>query len=268
MLLLFAAMTEPGLEPLRRCWCVLLLAFGCAKTTAPSDPPSTSPAPMAHHDHQHHGAHHAAEPNAAHDGHAHHHHHRFEDAEAWAEQFDDPSRDAWQRPEAVLDFMDLPDDARVADLGAGTGYFAVRLARRVPRGRVLANDIEPDMVRYLGERAAREGLENVIPVQGKPDDPSLPEDVDVAFMCNVAHHIEDRAGYFRKLAARLRPGGRVVVVDFEKDAPDDVPGPPAAMRVASDTLVAELERAGFELVRIDGDILPHQYIVELRLAKR
>lgn len=220
---------------------------------------------MDHHEHHHHA--HAAEPNAAHDGHAHHHHHRFEDAEAWAEQFDDPSRDAWQRPEAVLDFMGLPEDARVADLGAGTGYFAVRLARRVPRGRVLANDVEPDMVRYLGERAAREGLENVIPVQGKPDDPSLPEAVDVAFMCNVAHHIEDRTGYFRKLAARLRPGGRVVVVDFEKDAPDDVPGPPPAMRVASEALVAELEQAGFELVRIDGDILPHQYIVELRLAK-
>jgi predicted methyltransferase len=124
------------------------------------------------------------------------------------------------------------------------------------------------MVRYLGERATKEGLTNVVPVQGRPDDPMLPEAVDVAFMCNVYHHIEDRPGFFRKLAARLRPGGRLVVVDFEKDASSDAPGPPPAMRIARDTLIAELAASGFEVVRADGEILPHQYIVELRLAKR
>jgi SAM-dependent methyltransferase len=256
---------------LRRSLCALPLALGCAKTSDSSTAQPAEPAAQAGAAKSHHGGHHAphdgaAAPNAAHDGHAHHHHHRFEDAEAWAEQFDDPSRDEWQRPEAVLDFIGLAPDARVADLGAGTGYFAMRLARRVPRGRVLANDLEPDMVRYLGERAAKEGLSNLTAVQGRPDDPALPEAVDVAFMCNVYHHLEDPVGYFRKLAAQLRPGGRVIVVDFEKDAPSDVPGPPPEMRVARDVLVADLERAGFELVRADGDVLPHQYIVELRLA--
>lgn len=257
------------LASLRRSLCALPLAFGCAKASGSSTTQPAEPAaqPKGHHAHgHHHGGHGAAEPNAAHDGHAHGHHHRFEDADAWAKQFDDPSRDEWQRPEAVLDFIGLAPDARVADLGAGTGYFAVRLARRVPRGRVLANDLEPDMVRYLGERATKEGLSNLTAVQGRPDDPALPEAVDVAFMCNVYHHLEDPQGYFRKLAAQLRPGGRVVVVDFEKDAPNDVPGPPPEMRVARETLVADLERAGFELVRADGDILPHQYIVELRVA--
>jgi SAM-dependent methyltransferase len=270
---------------LRFSLCALPIVFGCAKATGSStaSPGGHEPAATAtsgasadaaagardhHHGHAGHEAHHgaAATPNAAHDGHAHHRHHRFEDAEAWAEQFDDPSRDEWQRPEAVLDFIGLAPDALVADLGAGTGYFAMRLARRVPRGRVLANDIEPDMVRYLGERAAKEGLENVVPVRGSPEDPALPEAVDVAFMCNVYHHLEDPEGYFRRLAAQLRPGGRVIVVDFEKDAPSDVPGPPPELRVARDVLVADLARAGFELVRADGDVLPHQYIVELRLA--
>lgn len=243
--------------------CLLVLPLvGCAKAEAVAEPPDDS-----HHE-PHHDSHrgHAAGPNAEHDGHGHAHHHRFEDAEAWAKQFDDPSRDAWQRPEAVIDFIGLAPDATVADLGAGTGYFAVRLARRAPRGRVLASDVEPDMVRYLGERAAKEGLGNLVAVQARPDDPTLPEAVDVAFMCNVYHHIEDRTGYFRKLAAQLRPGGRLVVVDFEKDAPNDVPGPPPQMRVARDVLVAELADAGFELVRADSDILPHQYIVELRAA--
>ncbi len=242
----------------------LLLVAGCAKNTAPE---TTAPESASPHHHHHH-AEADSGPNAAHDGHGHGHHHRFDDADAWAKQFDDPSRDAWQRPEAVIDFIGLAPDAIVADLGAGTGYFSVRFARRVPRGRVLANDIEPDMVRYLGERATKEGLDNVVPVLGRPDDPALPEAVDVAFMCDVYHHLEDRLAYFQAVAARLRPGGRVVIVDFKKDAPDDVPGPPPAMRVAQSQVIEELGRAGFVLVRADGETLPHQYIVEMKLAAR
>lgn len=262
-------MIDLGLGPPRTAL-VLLLAIGCAKTTPESGPPPSTPEPtMSHgHDHgSHDHAHHGHGPNAAHDGHGHAHHHRFEDAEAWAEQFDDPSRDAWQRPDAVIDFIAPAPDAIVADLGAGTGYFAVRLAKRVPEGRVLANDVEPDMVRYLGERATKEGLDNLVPVQGKPDDPALPEAVDVAFMCNVAHHIEDRPAYFRRVAAQLRPGGRVVIVDFRKDAPEGVPGPPPAMRIAADDLVAELASAGLVLARSDHTTLPHQYVLELVVAR-
>lgn len=228
-----------------------------ASEAAEGAPQHGEPAERAEHGHG---------PNAAHNGHGHHRNHRFEDAEKWAEHFDDPSRDEWQRPEAVIDFVAPAADAVVADLGAGTGYFAIRFARRVPQGRVLANDIEPDMVRYLGERATKEGLSNVVPVQGEAGDPKLPEAVDVAFMCDVYHHIEDRVGYFRKVAQRLSPGGRVVIVDFKKDAPDDTPGPPAKMRVAQDELVRELEGAGLRLQRADRDTLPHQYIVELTVA--
>lgn len=266
---------------------LLLLVGGCDKDpeAAPAPEAVVSPTPVApaeHHapaDHhapaehhadshaEHHADHHGQGPNAAHDGRGHAHHHRFEDAESWAKQFDDPARDQWQRPDAVLDFIGLAADARVADLGAGTGYFSVRLAGRVPQGRVLANDIEPDMVRYLGERATKEGLRNVVPVQGKADDPALPEAVDVIFMCDVVHHIEDRPAYFRKAVAQLRPGGRVVIVDFKKDAPDDAPGPPAAMRLAQDALVAELGQAGLVLARADATTLPYQYIVELTVAE-
>ncbi len=206
-----------------------------------------------------------ATPNPGHHGEDHHRHHRFDDAEAWAKQFDDPSRDAWQRPAEVLDFIDLAPDATVADLGAGTGYFAVRLAQRAPRGRVFANDIEPDMVRYLGERATKEGLSNLLPVRGTADAPALPEAVDVAFMCNVFHHIDNRRDYFERVAQHLKPGGRVVIVDFKKDAPEGVPGPPVAMRVSQSQLVEELAPIGLTPRRIDRELLPHQYVVELVL---
>ncbi|MCA9704746.1 MAG: methyltransferase domain-containing protein [Myxococcales bacterium] len=262
---------------LRRSLLVPLVVLGCSRASTPPEPapPSAEAREDALHEAQHgphaHDGHEAGAahgPNARHDGHAHHRHHRFEDAEQWAKQFDDPSRDAWQRPEAVIDFIAPAADARIADLGAGTGYFAVRLARRVPKGRVLANDIEPDMVRYLEQRAQREGLSNLVAVQGFPHDPALPEDVDIAFMCDVYHHLEDPKGYFRAVVSRLRPGGRVVIVDFEKDAPADVPGPPPAMRVAREDLVATLAEVGLEPSRVDHELLPHQYVVELRPVAR
>lgn len=217
-------------------------------TATPTDPASSTA--------------HDAEPNAHHDGHG-HGHHRFENAEAWAKQFDNPERDAWQKPDQVIAFLGLAPNAVVADLGAGTGYFAVKIAAVVPEGRVLANDVEPDMVRYLGERAEKEGLPNIVPVQGSASGPDLPEAADVAFLCDVYHHIADRPAYFGKVREQLRPGGKLVIVDFRKDAADDIPGPPPAMRVAASDLIAELEGAGWTHVRTDAETLPHQYIVEL-----
>ena len=84
------------------------------------------------------------------------HRHSFGDAERWAHVFDDPQRDAWQKPHEVIQALSLPPQGVVADIGAGTGYFAARLANMLPKGRVYAADVEPDMVRYLAERAKRE----------------------------------------------------------------------------------------------------------------
>ena len=92
----------------------------------------------------------------------HSHHHRFDDAAKWAQVFDDPSRDAWQKPHEVIQALAPKPDAAIADIGAGTGYFTARLARMTPRGKVYAIDTEPDMVRYVAERAKRAGLANVV----------------------------------------------------------------------------------------------------------
>ena len=83
-------------------------------------------------------------------------HRSFEDADKWAKEFDNPERDAWQKPEEILEALNLQRTSVVADIGAGTGYFSVKLAKRIPEGKIFAADIEPDMVRYLGERARRE----------------------------------------------------------------------------------------------------------------
>jgi SAM-dependent methyltransferase len=186
-----------------------------------------------------------------------HHDHRFADAEKWARIFDDPERDTWQKPAEVIRTLRLPPDATVADVGAGTGYFAVRLARALPKGEVFAVDAEPDMVRYLGERAKREGVTNLVPVQAVPDDPKLPAPVDLVLLVNTYHHIPARVEYFRRLRASLKPGGRVAIIDYRPEAPM---GPPRATRVPYDVVADDLMRAGYVIVE-NYSLLPHQYFL-------
>jgi SAM-dependent methyltransferase len=186
--------------------------------------------------------------------------HSFDNAEQWAKEFDDPKRDAWQKPHEVIQALELKADAVVADIGSGTGYFSVRFAHMVPKGRVYGLDTEPDMVKYLAERARREGLGNVIAVKAEPGDPKLPEKVDLVVLVDVYHHIEDRERYFAKLRASLRPGARIAIIDFRLDSPQ---GPPKAARIAPTQAKAELKQAGYVLVREHG-FLPNQYFLVFR----
>ena len=185
------------------------------------------------------------------------HRHSFGDAEKWAHVFDDPERDAWQKPHAVLEALALRPDAVVADLGAGTGYFSARLANMFPKATVYAVDVEPEMVKYLGERAKREGLKNLKPVAARADDARLPAKVDLVLLVDVYHHIENRERYFRTLAASIKPGGRVAVIDFRLDSPE---GPPREARIAPEKVKAELAAAGYVLAAEHG-FLPRQYFL-------
>ena len=190
----------------------------------------------------------------------HTHQHSFGDAERWAHVFDDPKRDAWQKPHEVIRALALAPDAVVADLGSGTGYFAVRLARMVPQGRVYGVDVEPGMVKYLAGRAKREKRANLIALAGAPDDPKLPEKADLILLVDVYHHVEDRERYFRRLQASLKPGGRVAIIDFRMDSPE---GPPRSARIAPEVVVAELEAAGYS-VAARHEFLPYQYFLVFR----
>ena len=192
----------------------------------------------------------------------HTHQHSFSGAEQWAHVFDDPKRDAWQKPHEVIQALAPRPDAVIADIGSGTGYFAVRFANMVPKGRVYGVDIEPDMVKYLAERVKREKRDNVVAIAGAPDDARLPEKADLILMVDVFHHIEDRASYFRKLRASLKPGGRVAIIDFRIDSPE---GPPKAARIAPGRVIAELKGAGYTLAR-EHRFLPNQYFLVFRPA--
>jgi predicted methyltransferase len=193
----------------------------------------------------------------------HRHDHSFGDSEKWAKVFDDPKRDAWQKPHEVIQALALKPDAVVADIGSGTGYFAVRFAHMVPKGRVYGVDTEPDMVKYLAERAKREGMGNVTAVAGAPGDPRLPEKADLIILVDVYHHVEDRERYFSRLRDSLKPGGRVAVIDFRMDSAE---GPPKAARIAPAKVKSELKQAGYVLEREHG-FLPNQYFLVFRPGK-
>jgi len=189
--------------------------------------------------------------------------HGFSGAEQWAKSFDDPKRDASQKPREVIDALALKPDSVIADIGSGTGYFAVRFARVVPKGRVYGVDIEPDMVKYLTERAEREGLKNLTALTGTPTDPRLPEKADLVVMVNVFHHIADRERYFRNLRGSLKPGGRIAIIDHNMDSRE---GPPRSARIAPERVKAELKSAGYAFVQEHG-FLPAQYFLVFRPAR-
>ncbi len=205
-----------------------------------------------------HGEHHVTAHAEHHGHHAATANHRFDDPERWAKVFDDPERDAWQKPDVVLDFLGLSPDAVVADLGAGTGYFSVRLAQRVPRGKVFAVDVEPKLLDHLSKRAAKAKLENIATVLAEPNDPKLPRDLDLVLVVDTYHHISERVPYFERVLRRLKAQGRVVIVDFRLG---ELPvGPPDDHKISQDQAHTEMEAAGFQLCA-ELKSLPYQYVL-------
>ena len=187
----------------------------------------------------------------------HTHQHGFSGAQQWAEVFDDPARDAWQKPHSVIQALELQPNSKIADIGAGTGYFAIRLAHMVPKGTVFGVDTESDMVKYLTDRAKKLNLSNLVVVKATPLDPQLPEKVDLALFVDVFHHIEQRDLYLKSLAASLAPGGRIAVIDFKMDSPV---GPPKESRVSVEQVKNDLNLAGFKLSK-ELESLPNQFFL-------
>lgn len=186
--------------------------------------------------------------------------HSFEDIDRWVAEFESPERDRQQKPDEVVAALKLKSSDRIADIGAGTGYFTRRFARVASAGAVFAVDLEPNMLRYVAKRARTEGQRNIVPVLALPDSPMLPPaSVDVIFICNTIHHIENRAAYYQILREDLGAEGRLVIVDFRKDAAL-AEGPPPEMRLDRKELERELSQAGFRLLE-EHDFLSDQYFV-------
>lgn len=186
-------------------------------------------------------------------------HRLHQDPAAYVAMLEDPARDAYQKPHEVLTALGLKPGEVIADIGSGSGYFTLRLAAHAGEaGRVYGVDVDPAMVRYLNRRVRDAGLRNVHVVLADPDDPLLPEPVDRFLVVDTWHHIENQAKYLGLMRKLLRPGGQVVMIDFQKR---ELPlGPPLAMKIAREDLIRQMEANGFRLAKEHG-FLPYQYFL-------
>jgi SAM-dependent methyltransferase len=185
-----------------------------------------------HHDH------------AAHTAHSPGHQHRFDDPAAYASRWESPERDAWQMPDDLVAALGVEPGMTVADLGTGTGYLLGRLSAAVgDGGTVYAVDVEQAMIDWVTTRVAEQGWQNVETVLAPYDGPGVDaESLDRAVMVNVWHHIEDRGAYASATFEAVKPGGVLMIVETKVDAEA---GPPVHYRLAPETVMAELEAAGF-----------------------
>jgi SAM-dependent methyltransferase len=171
-----------------------------------------------------------------------------------------PDRDLWQLPDQIMDALGIAEGSLVADIGAGGGWFTIRLARRVgASGLVYAEDIQPQMLEATMRRVAREGLGNVRRVLGTAEDPRLPAGaLDAVLIVDTYHELDDPDSMLRNIAKALKPQGRVGVVDFKLDGLG--PGPALEDRVDPEQVVRDAEAAGLRLVRRET-FLPYQYML-------
>jgi ubiquinone/menaquinone biosynthesis C-methylase UbiE len=167
------------------------------------------------------------------------------------------NRDAWQQPERVIASLGVQPGDRVADLGAGSGYFTIHLARAVgPGGRVYAVDVDEEMNDYLRQRVKLAGLENVEVILGEFEDPLLPDgEIDLLFTSNTYHHIRERPTYFRKVQTDLTPDGRVAIVDYNGEKGWFVRL--AKHYTRKEEIVSEMREAGYRLEQ-DLDVSDRQ----------
>jgi ubiquinone/menaquinone biosynthesis C-methylase UbiE len=182
-------------------------------------------------------------------------------------QLEGPDRDAWQRPDRIMDALQIGEGSVVADLGAGGGWFTVRLARQVgPNGRVYAEDIQPEMIQAMDRRITRENLRNVFTQLGTADDPKLPAGaVDVVLIVDAYHEIEHPVTLLKNVTTSLKAGGVIAIVNFKKDGGG--PGPSMDERVDPEKVIGDARAAGLEL-RKREDFLRYQYMLTFGAAGR
>ncbi len=171
-------------------------------------------------------------------------------------------RDEFQMPDEVMKALAFKEGETVADIGAGTGYFTLKIAEAVgPEGKVLAHDISAEMLDFLEKQVTAAQLENVELKKVERDDPLLPEGgVNTILMVDTIHYVKDRAAYGKKLLEGLAPGGRLIIIDFVPKPMSERPwGPPPEQQFPKEQLHEELAEAGLKVVE-EHDFLPEQFI--------
>lgn len=199
-----------------------------------------------------------------------HKHHQHNDAneymnqskfEKLVERFESPERTQWQKPDEVIKFFGKLSNKTILDIGAGTGYFAFRLAPLAKS--VIAADIDERFLNFIQKKNEQLQYKNLSIRKAELEKPPLNEnEADLVFSVNVYHHLDNRVSYFTELYEKMKKGGEIVIIDFKKG---DLPqGPPDAMKVSETQVVEELSKVGFKKVKVNTKTLPYQYMVKMK----
>jgi ubiquinone/menaquinone biosynthesis C-methylase UbiE len=184
----------------------------------------------------------------------------FADMEKYIEFLERKDRAIWQRPDTVISSMNLKGTETIADVGAGSGYFSFRFASKLPKGKVIAIDIEPEMIRHIHHKVMSSDIKNIEVVLASEDDPKVSEKVDIVFICDVLHHLKNRAEWLNKLSSEISKGAKLILIEFkEGNLPE---GPPEKIKISSKEMLAVVSQAGFTLIRKNTTLLPYQNYFE------
>lgn len=175
--------------------------------------------------------------------------------------FESPARDAYQKPEKVLAYLGDVEGKKIMDIGAGSGYFSVKLAEK--GAQVIAADVNDEFQAALQKRIEDNNLENIELRKIPYDSPNLADDeVDMVLIVNTYHHIENRSDYFVKVKQGIKENGELVVIDyFKKEIPV---GPPVNHKISLETVKKELKQAGYTQLDVNTNLLPYQFIVRAK----
>lgn len=188
-----------------------------------------------------------------------HHMKPFKDIQKYIAMLERPDRAAWQKPDLVVKALKLKGNEKVADVGAGSGYFSFRIAKSLPKGMVYAIDVEPNMLKYIHHNTMMKGIQNVQIVFGEKDDPKVPKGSDLVFICDVLHHIQKRKLWLTRMFQSLKSKAKVVVIEFKEGKLPK--GPPEKMKIPKKQLIKMFTSVGFKKTGSQPKLLPYQEFI-------
>jgi len=180
----------------------------------------------------------------------------FEHVDRYIDFLERGDRIKWQKPDVVIEALNFSGDEKIADVGAGSGYFSFPFASAIPQGKVYAIDIEPEMIRYIHHKAMMNDIKNIEAILAEPDDPKIPEDSDIVFICDVLHHIENKSLWLKRIHDQMKKGSRLLLIEFrEGDLPE---GPPEKIKISQTEIIRIVINAGFKKISVEKELLPYQ----------
>ncbi len=186
----------------------------------------------------------------------------FDEVEKYIAFLERPDRIQWQRPDEVVKALNLKAGDVIADIGAGSGYFSFRFVDKLTTGKVIALDTEPEMIRHIHHKSVSLGLNNLEAKIISKEKPEVGEPVDVVFICDVLHHVENRVEWLKQVSATMKSNSRLILIEFaEGELPE---GPPASLKIPKAQLLKVTEQAGLKLTTDHSELLPYQVMLEFK----